>query len=133
LPPVVISIRAFSSALKSSRHLVYAAGGTYEATHTRSVSKGRRADNLASFDPVSQKPAGKIHGGIVLVQICLMGLGIIVIGLGIIVIGQRQHDIRLKESRQRTFALASNLAALSDCHLLTYDFPAREYVEIKEE
>jgi len=33
-----------------------------------------------------------------------------------------QYEPLLKESRKRAFALASNLAALSEGHLLTYDF-----------
>ena len=57
----------------------------------------------------------KFIGVIVLVQLCLMGLGTMVIE-------QRQHDILLKESRKRAFALASHLAALSEGNLLTYNF-----------
>jgi signal transduction histidine kinase len=57
----------------------------------------------------------KFIGVIVVVQLCLMGLVTIVIE-------QRQHDILLKESRKRALALASNLAALSEGHLITYDF-----------
>jgi len=43
-------------------------------------------------------------------------------GLVTIVIEQQQHNMLLKESRKQAFALAANLAALSEGYLLTYDF-----------
>lgn len=57
----------------------------------------------------------KFIGIIVLVQIFLMGLVTVVIE-------QRQRETILEESYKRAFSLASNLAALSEGYLLSYNF-----------
>jgi PAS domain S-box-containing protein len=85
-------------------------------TGTLSALPAKISQTLLSLGtPFHTSLQAKFIAVIVLIQIVLMGLVTVVIK-------QQQQEIILEESRKRAFALANNLAALSEGYLLTYNF-----------
>lgn len=77
--------------------------------------QGSHWQQLLPFVALRRSLRAKFVTVMVIVQLVLMGLVTLVVE-------QRQRDTILHESRKRAMSLASNLAALSESYLLSYNF-----------